>query len=142
MRKWIIFKTDKGQPGWEERKYSHTGSFTKILCEHFDSSGKASPEPGYRPKQFVRVDASIDPNYPKASTHYRIGDWQVSRVETYTPEFPMGDFDEIVVCYCEYSPIDSPLKEMPDRQVSIATFDGDVTAYEQYLESQKEPVAA
>ena len=82
MREWIIFKADQGQPGWEERKYSHSGSFTKILCEYFDSSGKASPEPGYRPKQFVRMDAAIDPHYPKASTHYSIGDWQVSRVET------------------------------------------------------------
>jgi hypothetical protein len=45
----------------------------------------------------------------------------------------------IVMCYCKYSPIDAPLKPMPDRQVSLASFGGDVMAYEQWQSDQKQP---
>jgi hypothetical protein len=141
MRKYIIFRAEKRQPGWKDRKYAHTGSLTKTLCEHFDCTDKAIPEPGYRPKEFVRVDQFVDPSYPKASTHYRTGDWEVSRVETYTPELPMGEFDMVVICYCKYAPINAPLKPMPERQVSVDSFGGDRAAYEQWLEEQKEPVS-
>jgi hypothetical protein len=141
MRKWIIFRAEKRQPGWEDRKYAHTGSLTKVLCEHFDCSDQAIPEPGYRPKEFVPVEQFADANYPEASTHYRVGDWEVSRVETYTPDVPMGEFDMVVVCYCKYVPVNAPLKPMPERQVTADSFGGDNTAYEQWLERQKEPVS-
>jgi hypothetical protein len=141
MRKWIIFRAEKRQPGWEDRKYAHTGSLTKVLCEHFDCSDQAIPEPGYRPKEFVPVEQFADANYPEASTHYRVGDWEVSRVETYTPDVPMGEFDMVVVCYCKYVPVNAPLKPMPERQVTADSFGGDNAAYEQWLERQKEPVS-
>lgn len=115
MRKWIIFRAEKRQPGWEDRKYAHTGSLTKVLCEHFDCSDQAIPEPGYRPKEFVPVEQCADANYPEASTHYRVGDWEVSRVETYTPEVPMGEFDMVVVCYCKYAPVNAPLEKNEDE---------------------------
>jgi hypothetical protein len=140
MRKWIIFRAEKRQPGWEDRKYAHTGSLTKVLCEHFDCSDQAIPEPGYRPKEFVPVEQFADANYPEASTHYRVGDWEVSRVETYTPDVPMGEFDMVVVCYCKYAPVNAPLKPMPERQITSDSFGGDNVAYEQWLERQKEPV--
>jgi hypothetical protein len=140
MRKWIIFRAEKRQPGWEDRKYAHTGSLTKVLCEHFDCSDQAIPEPGYRPKEFVPVEQFADASYPEASTHYRVGDWEVSRVETYTPDVPMGEFDMVVVCYCKYAPVNAPLKPMPERQVTADSFGGDNVAYEQWLEKQKEPV--
>jgi hypothetical protein len=141
MRKWIIFRAEKRQPGWEDRKYAHTGSLTKVLCEHFDCSDQAIPEPGYRPKEFVPVEQFADANYPEASTHYRVGDWEVSRVETYTPDVPMGEFDMVVVCYCKYAPVNAPLKPMPERQVTADSFGGDNVAYEQWMERQKEPVS-
>lgn len=141
MRKWIIFRAEKRQPGWEDRKYTHSGSLTKNLCEHFDCSDKAIPEPGYRPQEFVRVDQFAEPNYPKVSTHYRTGDWEVSRVETYTPDMPMGEFDIVVICYCKYAPINAPLKPIPERQVSVDSFGGDSAAYEEWLEAQKERVS-
>jgi hypothetical protein len=141
MRKWIIFRAEKRQPGWEDRKYAHTGSLTKVLCEHFDCSDQAIPEPGYRPKEFVPVEQFADANYPEASTHYRVGDWEVSRVETYTPDVPMGEFDIVVVCYCKYAPVNAPLKPMPERQITADSFGGDNAAYEQWLERQKEPVS-
>jgi hypothetical protein len=140
MRKWIIFRAEKRQPGWKERKYAHTGSLTKILFEHYDCSDKAMPEPGYRPPEFVRVEQFADEHYPAASTHHRLSDWEVTRVETYTPDVPVGnDFDMMVVCYCQYSPINAPLKPMPERQVSVDSFGGDQKAYEQWLEEQKQP---
>jgi hypothetical protein len=37
MRKWMIFRAEKRQPGWENRKLAHTGSLTKTLAEHLDS---------------------------------------------------------------------------------------------------------
>lgn len=116
MRKWIIFRAEKRQPGWESRKYAHTGSLTKTLCEHLDCSDDAIPQPGYRPQEFVRVDQFADPDYPQASTHYRVSDWEVSRVETYTPDAQVGEYDMVVICYCKYAPINAPLKPMPERQ--------------------------
>jgi hypothetical protein len=138
MRKYIIFRAEKREPGWRERKFQHTQGLTRILTEHFDSSNKPIPEPGYRPLEFVRVEELHNPKEHGHSTHYRKGDWEVSHVETYTPDVPMGAFDMIVICDCKYAPIDAPLKPMPDRQVSVDSFGGDKIAYEQWLESQKE----
>ncbi|MEM9539295.1 MAG: hypothetical protein AAGA60_07255 [Cyanobacteria bacterium P01_E01_bin.42] len=142
MRKWVIFRADKRQPGWENRKLEHTQSLTKILAEHFDCSDKEIPQPGYRPPDFVRVEQLADPQYPAAKTHYRQGDWEVVRVETYTPEIPLGEFDMVVICYCQYSPINADLKPMPDRQVSPDSFGGDETAYQDWLEKKEKDAIA
>ncbi|MGB3491343.1 MAG: hypothetical protein WBA57_01350 [Elainellaceae cyanobacterium] len=97
----------------------------------------------WRSPEFIRVDQFADPNYPQSSTHYRQSDWEVTRVEPYTPDLPVGmDFDMIVICHCKYSPINASLKPMPERQVSVDSFGGDETAYKQWLESQKKPVEA
>jgi hypothetical protein len=139
MRKWIVFRAEKRQPGWEKRKYAHTGSLTKTIAEHYDCSDKPLPEPGYRPLEFIRVEQLADSSAPDAKTHYRQSDWEVSRVETYTPDIPVGmGFDMIVICYCKHNPVNAPLKPMPERQVSVDSFDGDTSAYEQWLASQKE----
>jgi len=86
MRKYMIFRAQKREPGWEKRKLKHTQGLTRILAEHFDSSDRPIPEPGYRPTELVQ-----DPNQSGESTHYRPGDWEVVRVETYTPDRPMGE---------------------------------------------------
>ncbi|NEP04189.1 MAG: hypothetical protein F6K25_06490 [Okeania sp. SIO2G4] len=117
MNKYIIFRAEKDQPGWESRKLEHTQQLTRILTEHFDSSNKPIPEPGYRPTEFIRVDALHNPEEHGYSTHYRQGDWEVSRVETYTPDLPIGEFDVVAICYCKYNPINAPLQPMPERQV-------------------------
>ena len=85
----------------------------------------------------MRVEIEHDPDRHGYSTHYRTGDWEVARVETYTPDIPIGEFDMVVICYCQYSPIDAPLKPMPERQVSVDSFRGDKEAYQRWLESQK-----
>jgi len=114
MSKYIIFKTESASAeGWEERMLAHTGALTTILAEHYDSSNSSLPEPGYRLREYHRIERFVDENYPGASTHSRIGDWEVARVEEYTPENPVADFESIVICYCKYSPIATPLEPLP-----------------------------
>jgi hypothetical protein len=140
MRRYIIFQAETGDAeGWEERKLEHTQALTDILAEYWDSSNQPIPEPGYRPLEFIRVDGLHDPKRHGHSTHYRPSDWEVVRVETYTPDIPTpaSTFDEIVLCYCQYSPIDAPLKPMPERQVSLDSFGGDEEAYQRWLESEQ-----
>ena len=140
MRKYIVFQAErKDKTDWRNRKLQHTQALTWILAEHWDSSDKPIPEPGYRPSEFIRVDTLHNLEEHGYSTHYRTGDWEVKRVETYTPDVPMGEFDMVVICYCKYNPINAPLKPMPERQVSIDSFGGDKEAYEQWLEAQKQP---
>ena len=71
-------------------------------------------------------------------THYREGDWVVDRVEVFTPDISMGSsVDTIVICWCEYEPINAELIPMPDRIVSVDSFGGDEAKYQEYLNSQK-----
>ncbi|GAA6620662.1 hypothetical protein [Scytonema sp. NUACC26] len=137
MRKYIIFRAEANQTGWENRKLEHTQSLTRILTEHYDCSNKPIPKVGYRPAEFLRVDTLHDPKQHGYSTHYRKGDWEVTKVETYTPDVPIGEFDIIVICHCKYSPINAPLKPMPERQVSIDSFGGDEQAYQQWIEQNR-----
>ena len=39
-------------------------------------------------------------------------------VEEYTPDLPTTDFEAIVICYCQYSPVSTPLEPLPKIQVS------------------------
>lgn len=118
MSKYIIFKTESmSASGWEERQLAHTGAFTNILAEHYDSSNSPLPEPGYRLREYHRIEQFTNPQFPGASTHSRVGDWEVTRVEEYTPEIPHSDFETIAICYCRYSPVVTPLEPLPQIQV-------------------------
>ncbi|HAA27761.1 MAG TPA: hypothetical protein DCE56_08935 [Cyanobacteria bacterium UBA8553] len=118
-RKYIIFRADwSEEQGAENRILPHTGAITDILAEHFDSSGKSIPEPGYRFREYHTIEQFVDPKFPGASTHSRVGDWEVVRVEQYTPDLPTADFEAIVICYCQYSPVSTPLEPLPKIQVS------------------------
>ncbi|MUG97982.1 hypothetical protein F7734_39010 [Scytonema sp. UIC 10036] len=119
MRKYIIFRADwREEHLAENRILAHTGAMTDILAEHFDSSERPIPQPGYRFREFHRVEPFVDPKFPGASTHSRVGDWEVTRVEEYTSELPNADFGAIVICYCRYSPVTTPLEPLPRIQVS------------------------
>jgi hypothetical protein len=139
MSKYIIFQAEGDDPDWENRKLQHSQALTWIIAEHFDSSNSPIPEAGDRPLEFVRVDALHNPDEHAHSTHYRKGDWEVARVETYTPDVPMGEFDMIVICFCKYSPINAPLHPMPERQVSVDSFGGDDATYQHWLATEKQP---
>ncbi|WP_204102619.1 MULTISPECIES: hypothetical protein [Spirulina sp. CCY15215] len=117
MGKYIIFKTDSASArGWEERSMSHTGALTDIIAEHYDSSNAPLPEAGYRLREYHRIERFASEQFPDASTHSRVGDWEVVRVESYFPEILGGHFEVIAVCYCRYSPVKTPLEPLPDIQ--------------------------
>ena len=119
MSKYIIFKAESAPSDkWEEMLLAHTGAFTFILAEHYDSSNSPLPEPGYRLREYHRIEQFVDPKFPGASTHSRVGDWEVVRVEKYTTDLPTTEFEEIVICYCQYSPVSTPLEPLPKIQVS------------------------
>ena len=119
MRRWIVFRADKRQPGWQDRKYAHTGSLTKTLGEHYDCSDTPLPEVGYRPPEFIKVEQFVDAEYPEAKTHHRLSDWEVTSVEIYTPDISGMGFDMIVICYCKYVPINAALQPMSERQMPV-----------------------
>jgi hypothetical protein len=92
MRKYIIFRADwREEHLAENRILAHTGAMTDILAEHFDSSERPIPQPGYRLREYHRIEPFVDPKFPGASTHNRVGDWEVTRVEEYTSELPTAD---------------------------------------------------
>ncbi|MBA3923825.1 MAG: hypothetical protein H0X31_19870 [Nostocaceae cyanobacterium] len=84
-RKYIIFRADlSSEDGAETRILSHNGALTDILAEHFDSSSRPLPQPGYRLREYHKIEPFVDPQFPSASTHRRVGDWEVAKVEEYT----------------------------------------------------------
>jgi hypothetical protein len=118
-RKYIIFRADwSEEQGAENRILAHTGAITDILAEHFDSSNSPLPEPGYRLREYHRIEQFVDPRFPGASTHSRVGDWEVVRVEKYITDLPNTEFETVVICYCQYSPVSTPLEPLPKIQVS------------------------
>lgn len=118
MSKYIIFKAESApSEKWEEMQLAHTGAFTFILAEHFDSSNSPLPEPGYRLREYHRIEKFVDPRFPGATTHSRVGDWEVVRIEEYTPELPISEFESVVICYCQYSPVETSLEPLPKIQV-------------------------
>jgi hypothetical protein len=118
-RKYIIFRADwSEEQGAENRILAHTGAITDILAEHFDSSNSPLPEPGYRLREYHRIEQFVDPRFPGASTHSRVGDWEVVRVEKYITDLPNTEFETVVICYCQYSPVSTALEPLPKIQVS------------------------
>lgn len=117
-KQYILFKTESlSSPGWEDRLLAHTGALTSILAEHYNYSDKPLPKPGHRLREFAQFEESVNLDFSAASTHVRWGDWEVSRVERFKP-IDDSEYDEIVVCYCRYSPRESDWKKLPKIQVS------------------------
>jgi hypothetical protein len=113
MKRWIIFKTaSASSQGWKERKLKPAGHLTRILAEYLDCSDQVLPELSYRPREFACSEESVYPNFPDASTHVRWSNWEVIRIERFK-SIDAAEYDEIVVCYCSYSPIEPEWKELP-----------------------------
>ena len=119
MGKYIIFKTESASDrGWEDRKLAHTGALTSILAEHYDFSNSGLPQVGYRLREYHKIEQFADEQFPAASTHSRVGDWEVTRVEEYAPDMPTNDVESVVICYCQYSPVETPLEPLPKVQTT------------------------
>lgn len=132
--RWVLFREARGQgdvKGWENRKFAHSNALTFILAEHYDCTGSEPPEVGYRPSEYKSEDG-------KGSTHYRDGDWVVTKVDVFVPDIPVGNiYDEIVVCSCEYDPITPEWKAFGKRIVSLDSFGGDREAYNKFIASDE-----
>lgn len=119
MSKYIIFKAENpSTEQWKQMLLAHTGACTDILAEQFDSSQRPLPQPGYRLREYHKIEQFSNSQFPGASTHSRIGDWEVTRVEEYSPELPITDFETIIICYCRYSPVITPLEPLSKIQVT------------------------
>jgi hypothetical protein len=119
MGKYIIFKTETASDrGWEDRKLAHTGALTSILAEHYDFSNSDLPQVGYRLREYHQIDQFADKEFPGASTHSRMGDWEVIRVEEYSQNWSAKDLESVVICYCQYSPVETPLEPLPKVQTT------------------------
>ena len=139
MSRYIIYQAESMDAhGWEDRKLINGSgeTFTVILAEHFDSTDGPLPEVGHRLTEYVTLSESADPQFPEASTHYREGDWEITRIESYTPEVPMGQFESIVVCVCCYVPTESELVSLGEVTVSADSFGDDQAAYEEWKASE------
>lgn len=119
MAKYIIFQAESAsETGWEGRKLSQTGALTKILSEHYDFSNSPLPKVGYRLREYYQIEPFARREFPSASTHSRLGDWEVIKVEEYKPERSETELESIVICYCKYSPVVTPLEPLPTIQVT------------------------
>ena len=116
--KYIIFKAEESTPPElsDNLQLAHTRACTFVLAEHYDYSNQPLPEAGYRLREYHRIEAFADPRWPETTTHSRIGDWEVTRTEIYPAPSPEREFDAIVICYCQYSPVVTPLEPLPEVQ--------------------------
>ncbi len=134
MAKWIIFRVgdDKGSNFHHNNAF---GGLTEILTEHWDYSGKDAPSVGYRPS-ISKTEETETNGWP--DTYSAPGDWVVKRVETYIAD-SSAEYNEIVVCYCDYEPIpegDRTWKYIPVAEVTALNF-GDGTEAEEAFEKWK-----
>lgn len=135
---YILFKAESAAAeGWENRQLAESGALTDILAEHYDASGGELPEVGYRLREYHHIEAFANPEFPEASTHSRVGDWEVSQVEVYSPDLPVGHFDAIAVCFCRYVPVTSALEPLPEIGVDTKPQEKDVLRAIREVEHQQ-----
>lgn len=145
MRKLILFRAAKGEiEKYRRQTETRIGesfyrvanarsvpSLIKTIAEHYDCSDKPAPSPGYRLTETI----------PEDRESFRDSGWEVIRVEEYTSPDD-AEFDSICVCYCAYKPLEAEdqwTKKARRIAPSLDSFGGDKAAYEQWLESQKQP---
>lgn len=120
---WIIYKTDDPDAAeWEDRQLLPSGNLTSILSEEWHYSGTPEiPKAGDRIREYANLK---EPG--NKVTMGSDGDWEVVRV----CQFASFDTDErIVVCYCQYQPIDTQWEELRRG-----------TPVDEILESSQSPV--
>jgi hypothetical protein len=104
-------------------------SLTWLIAEYYSSSGKPAPSVGYRLRESI----------PGKKDYYRDNGWEVVRVEEYSANIPTFDFDEIVVCYCEYKPLPSD-EAWEKKSLRVApnldSFGRDEAEFESWKKSQ------
>ncbi len=83
-----LTQTQQGESFYRVANARSVPSSIWTISEHYDSSGKPIPEPGYRLTETV----------PEHRDYFRDNGWEVVRVETYTPDIPApygAEFEEL-----------------------------------------------
>ena len=102
---WIVYKANsRGDHGWKERKLMPGGGLTNILSESWDWSGKPCPQVGDRFRDYANL---ADPG--NGVTHGKDADWVVTHVEEFTSR---QSGKRVVVCTCDYNPIEPEWEEL------------------------------
>lgn len=134
MSKLVIFKAS-----WNELEQAAVrptfpdGSSSDILAQTIDFSDGPLPKVGDHIREYR------DNGHLKASST-RLSPWRVTRVEAYAANTGLEEFDEVVVAYCEYSPLhgeDNPWRESALGQITVENFGGDVDAFDQWKRIQQ-----
>lgn len=125
-------------PGGLER-LEDMGITGHILRQYFDYSNQPAPSTGYRLKEFKTDGGTASFDHQGGVTHHRLSDWRVARAETYVANTGYEAFDEVVVAYCEYSPLpdeENPWIEMAPARVTVDSFGGNEKAFEEWKHAQ------
>ncbi|MCG9885483.1 MAG: hypothetical protein MH825_07895 [Cyanobacteria bacterium] len=108
---WILYKASSDAEGWLDRKLMPSGSLTDLLSEVHFWGNHALPTPGDR---FTVLDSRDGTG---RVSHAAEGNWVVAQVYVY--DAPHPDAPRIVVCQCDYSPIEQDWQPM-NRMEPIA----------------------
>lgn len=111
MSKYIIYKAKQGQTeGAITRKLTHCDRLTDILYTSLSYSAKSAPKKGDRPLDSVTISEALKPHQrDDGTTHSCKSNWVVDSVETFNIDGVGTEFDSIVICWCVYEPVTSPV---------------------------------
>ncbi|NEZ65543.1 hypothetical protein D0962_22755 [Leptolyngbyaceae cyanobacterium CCMR0082] len=109
---WVIFKTKPSAEGWEDRKLQPSGSLTGILSEERWYSDRL-PKAGDRLRQYENLESP-----GQGVSHGSDSDWLVTNVAVFEDD---SQPYRIVVCDCDYSPVERKWEELGSVDLSKAT---------------------
>lgn len=107
-----IYRADGSQPGWEKRCDS-IGSSTYFLHEEMDySSNRTFPKIGDRMGESKR--------FSDGEIYHRESDWLITKIQHYPALDENCDWDEIILCYCKFEPVESNWEKVPTLEELVA----------------------
>jgi len=107
-----IYRTDGAQAGWEKR-LDAIGSGTYLLHEEMDySRNRTIPKIGDRLGESKR--------FADGEIYHRQSDWLVAKVQSYPAVGEDCDWDEIILCYCQFEPIESQWERVATLEEIVA----------------------
>lgn len=107
-----VYRTDGSQPGWENRLDS-IGSSTYLLHEEMDySRNRTLPKVGERLGESQR--------FSDGEIYHRESEWLITKIQRYPALGEDCDWDEIILCYCKFEPIESKWERVPTLEELVA----------------------
>lgn len=107
-----IYRTDGAQPGWEKR-FDSIGSGTYLLHEEMDYSSN---------RTILKIGDLLGESkrFPDGEIYHRQSDWAIVKVQRYPAVGEDCDWDEIVLCYCQFEPIESQWERVQTLEEIVA----------------------